>query len=348
MKRILAHTVKKLSVARHLPPLSLSGAGRVVAICLALVIAPCAAETPPGEDPAPAAVSTPAKGTVALSAALEKWTRESTHQAHGFAGKYKFALNDKRLAVPACNGFVIDPKGLVQWHVVPSALTVVVACPEQNWQRRVRGKLAVAANQRLANAVQRPRALVLKPLKAIQKGEQVSKGDLIQEYALAYRTPQNAVTTIKGAQRYAARNLSPGRILVQSDLAVGQPVAVLTKAVPARTAVTRASIKLEERAVDVPHDAIKSLQGLTLLAANRLLHPGDILRKRDLTKAKLVRRGQKVAVESVGQHFRIASELIALEDGYLGEQIDLRNPSSSRKISAVVTGMGTARSGQPR
>ena len=108
------------------------------------------------------------------------------------------------------------------------------------------------------------------------------------------------------------------------------------------------SIKIEERAVDVPHDAIRSLQGLTLLAANRLLHPGDILRKRDLTKAKLVRRGQKVAVESVGQHFRIASELIALEDGYLGEQIDLRNPGSSRNISAVVTGMGTARSGQPR
>ena len=98
----------------------------------------------------------------------------------------------------------------------------------------------------------------------------------------------------------------------------------------------------------MPHDAIRSLQGLTLLAANRLLHPGDILRKRDLTKAKLVRRGQKVAVESVGQHFRIASELIALEDGYLGEQIDLRNPGSSRNISAVVTGMGTARSGQPR
>ena len=348
MKRILAQTVKKPSVARHLPPLSLSGAGRMVAMFLALVTALCAAETPAGENPAPAAVSTPAKGTVALTATLEQWTRESTRQAQGFASEYKFALNDKRLAVPACDGFVIDPKGLVQWHVVPSTLTVVVACPEQNWQRRVRGKLTVAANQRQANAAQRPRVLVLKPLKAIQKGEQVSKGDLIQEYALAHRTPQNAITTIKGAQRYAARNLSPGRILVQSDLAVGQPVAVLTEAVPARTAVTRASIKIEERAVDVPHDAIRSLQGLTLLAANRLLHPGDILRKRDLTKAKLVRRGQKVAVESVGQHFRIASELIALEDGYLGEQIDLRNPGSSRNISAVVTGMGTARSGQPR
>ncbi|NCF44594.1 MAG: flagellar basal body P-ring formation protein FlgA [Proteobacteria bacterium] len=305
-------------------------------------------ERPVNENLAPVEASSSATGTQALTATLEQWMRERTQQAQGFASEYTFALNDKRLAVPACDAFVIDPKGLVQWHVVPSTLTIVVACPEQNWQRRVRGKRTVAANERQANEVQRPRVLVLKPLNAIQKGEPVSKDDLIQEYALVHRTPQNAVTTVKGAQRYAARNLSPGRILVQSDLTVGQPVVVLADAVPAGTAVTRASIKIEERAVDVPHDAIRSLQGLTLLAANRLLHPGDILRKRDLTKAKLIRRGQKVAVESVGRHFRIASELIALEDGYLGEQIDLRNPGSSRNVSAVVTGMGTARSGQGR
>ena len=81
-----------------------------------------------------------------------------------------------------------------------------------------------------------------------------------------------------------------------------------------------------------------------MLAANRLLHPGDILRKRDLTKAKLIKRGQTVAVESLGKHFRIASELVALQDGYLGDQIALRNPSSSRRVTAVVTGIGTARS----
>ena len=81
-----------------------------------------------------------------------------------------------------------------------------------------------------------------------------------------------------------------------------------------------------------------------MLAANRLLHPGDILRKRDLTKARLVKRGQRVAVESVGAYFRIASELVALQDGFLGDQIELRNPGSDRQVTAIVTGAGKARS----
>jgi flagella basal body P-ring formation protein FlgA len=123
---------------------------------------------------------------------------------------------------------------------------------------------------------------------------------------------------------------------------------VLTKALPARSLVTPASLVIEERAVNVPHDAIESLQGLGLLATNRLLHPGDILRKRDLTKAKLIKRGQRVAVESIGPHFRIASDLIALQDGYLGDQIPFQNVGSDRRVFATVTGAGTARSSAKR
>ena len=60
---------------------------------------------------------------------------------------------------------------------------------------------------------------------------------------------------------YASRTLVPGRTLVASDLAVGRPVVVLTEALPARSFVTEASLIIEERAVNVPHDAIESLQG---------------------------------------------------------------------------------------
>ena len=42
-----------------------------------------------------------------------------------------------------------------------------------------------------------------------------------------------------------------------------------------------------------PMTRLNHYRGLGLLATNRLLHPGDILRKRDLTKAKLIKRGQK-------------------------------------------------------
>jgi flagella basal body P-ring formation protein FlgA len=189
-----------------------------------------------------------------------------------------------------------------------------------------------------------PTVQVFTLARAVKKGEKLTPNTFVTELALAHRSPQNAVTQLQGRNYYAARQLLPGRILVQSDLAVGQQVVVLTQAVPSRSPVTREHMAIQERAIDIPHDAVRSLEGLSMLAANRLLHPGDILRKRDLAKAKLIKRGQTVDVVSLGKHFRIASELVALQDGYLGDQIVLRNPGSNRRVSAVVTGMGTARS----
>ena len=189
-----------------------------------------------------------------------------------------------------------------------------------------------------------PTVEVFSATRVVKKGEKLTSSVLAVELALTHRSPQNAVTHLQGKQYYAARQLLPGRILIESDLAVGQRVVVLTQAIPSRSLIAREHIAIQERAVDVPHDAVRSLEGLSMLAANRLLHPGDILRKRDLAKAKLIKRGQTVDVESLGKHFRIASELVALQDGYLGDQIVLRNPGSNRRVYAVVTGMGTARS----
>ena len=158
--------------------------------------------------------------------------------------------------------------------------------------------------------IAKPTVQVFTLARPVKKGEKLTSDVFESERALIHRTPQNAVTHLQGKQYYAARHLLPGRTLVESDLVVGQQVVVLTQAIPARSPIALENTAIRERAVDVPHDAIRSLEGLSMLAANRLLHPGDILRKRDLTKAKLIKRGQTVDVESLGNHFRIASELV--------------------------------------
>lgn len=281
-----------------------------------------------------------------LDISLQQWINSKLAADNDSTPKYAFSLGDKRLAIPTCSDFAIDPMNRIDWTTAPRALVVDIRCAEQNWQRRIRGRLVAPRKSQNAHREQQPTINVFVPRRAIKKGERIVAADFLATKALAHRTPQNAVTTISGLARYASRNLLLGRTLVESDLVIGQRVVVLTQAIPARSPVTGVSVTIEERAVDVPRDAIRSLKGLSMLAANRLLHPGDILRKRDLTKAKLVKRGQKVAVQSSGKHFRIASELIALEDGYLGEQIDLRNPGSNRRVTAFVTGMGTAQSGR--
>ena len=283
-----------------------------------------------------------------LKAALEHWLKAKLASADHSGPRYEFALNDKRLSVPACAEFEVDPQNRIDGSTLTTTLAVSVRCSQSKWQRRILGRQIIDKTARQPKTQARPMVQVLTPIQPIAKGERVMPRQVQSKLALAYRTPQNSVSRIDDQPYYASRTLVPGRTLVASDLEVGRPVVVLTEALPARSLVTPASLVIEERAVNVPHDAIESLQGLGLLATNRLLHPGDILRKRDLTKAKLIKRGQRVAVESIGPHFRIASDLIALQDGYLGDQIPFQNVGSDRRVFATVTGAGTARSSAKR
>ena len=283
-----------------------------------------------------------------LKAALEHWLEEKLASKESSRPRYEFALSDKRLSIPACAEFEIDPLNLIHGSKLAFTLAVPVHCAQPKWQRRILGRKIIDRTARKSVAQARPMVQVLTPIQSIAKGERIMPQHVQSKLVLAYREPQNAVNRVDDQPYYASRALVPGRTLVESDLDVGRPVVVLTEALPARSLVTEASLVIEERAVNVPHDAIESLQGLGLLATNRLLHPGDILRKRDLTKAKLIKRGQKVAVESIGPHFRIASDLIALRDGYLGDQIPFQNVGSDRRVFATVTGIGTARSSVKR
>lgn len=279
-----------------------------------------------------------------LQQALQQWANQHLASASEQAPVYRFALRDKRLAIPDCDAFVIDPARLIQSGQSPSSLAVDAACPGSNWQRKIRGRLTRASRERATLASKAPPVPVLQPRGPIEKGQLIRAADLQTIKVPPHRAPQSALAKLGEGDYYAARNLREGQTLLASDLARGQPVVVVVTAIPARTQITANMVTIRQQAVDVPRDAYGSFAGLDMLAANRLLHPGDIVRKRDLTKAKLIKRGQQVAVESVGNYFRIASELIALQDGFLGDQIKLRNPSSDRQVIAVVTGPGRARS----
>lgn len=333
MIRNTSQSVKKSSGHSLLAAMFIRGLSAVLFVVTAFVQA----------EPQELSAKAPADHNhTSLRTALRDWSSKLGATTDRDESPYDFALADKRLAIPDCSNFVIDPMNRIPLDTAPASLAVDVRCPDKNWQRRIRGRRQVENTADEIGA--QPTVQIFTLTRAVKKGDRLTSNDFTTESAPAHRSPQNAVTGLQDSQYYAARHLLPGRILVESDLAVGQQVVVLTQAIPSRSPVTREHIAMQVRAVDVPHDAIRSLEGLTLLAANRLLHPGDILRKRDLAKAKLIKRGQTVDVESLGKHFRIASELVALQDGYLGDQIVLRNPNSNRRVSAVVTGIGTARS----
>jgi len=68
------------------------------------------------------------------------------------------------------------------------------------------------------------------------------------------------------------------------------------------------------------------------------------LRLQDLKSSTMVKRGQQVLVAvGEGKGFLITVRAEAQQDGTLGDQIRLKNPESGRSLTAVVTGMNTAR-----
>jgi flagella basal body P-ring formation protein FlgA len=68
------------------------------------------------------------------------------------------------------------------------------------------------------------------------------------------------------------------------------------------------------------------------------------LRVQDLKASTMVKRGQQVLVAvGEGKGFLITVRAEAQQDGTLGDQIRLKNPESGRFLSAVITGMNTAR-----
>jgi flagella basal body P-ring formation protein FlgA len=68
-----------------------------------------------------------------------------------------------------------------------------------------------------------------------------------------------------------------------------------------------------------------------------------VLRKRDLKKAKLVRRGEEVILSAGSDRYSIETTATALQDGYFGDQIKLKNINSNQVVRAVVSGSNRTR-----
>ena len=85
--------------------------------------------------------------------------------------------------------------------------------------------------------------------------------------------------------------------------------------------------------------AISSLKDVDRAEVVRDIPAGTVLRSYDIKRSLMVKRGQS-ALLTVGQSagFQVTVRVEAEQDGYLGEQIRLKNSESGRLISGVVTG----------
>ena len=88
-------------------------------------------------------------------------------------------------------------------------------------------------------------------------------------------------------------------------------------------------------------DDMAVIQGAEL---TRDMRAGQILRKSDIRPSVMVKKGSLVTIHigEVGK-MTISAQLQALQDGRMGETINLKNPDSGRLLSGVVSGLNTVR-----
>ena len=88
---------------------------------------------------------------------------------------------------------------------------------------------------------------------------------------------------------------------------------------------------------------IRDIAAVLGLAASRTLRKGDKITPSDLVVADLIKKNERVRLKIHRGLVQITLEAIALENGKMGEQVNLINPESGRKVQGIVTGRNQAR-----
>ena len=125
-----------------------------------------------------------------------------------------------------------------------------------------------------------------------------------------------------------------------SDILVGKNVLTAKTTIPSGSALTRELAGIEVRFEDIPSDALTRKKGWAFMETNKNIMAGEILRKRHLRKAKLLRRNDPVTLINTNSSIQIIASGTAVQDGYYGQRVKVINTESGRFVLGTVVGHG--------
>ncbi len=139
-------------------------------------------------------------------------------------------------------------------------------------------------------------------------------------------------------------DLQPVRRAAAVDVAVRMPVIVIARDVRRGQRLEADDLVVERRDLArVPRDAVRDATDVLGMETSERLDAGQVVALGALAAEPVVRRGQNVRVEAGGSGLEVNIEARALERGSVGQLVQLENPLTRRRFSALLTGPGTAR-----
>ncbi len=242
---------------------------------------------------------------------------------------------DRRARPPVC------PEPLAFRWPFSSRGTVEAFCPSTDARLFLRVIVKGASGPRSKGMDQQLGWQVARPVAAggILSGEDLEPAQGPSSEVLPYRGPKPQASF----RLRALTPITPGAPIPASAVRLERKVLRADASLTAQLRLphpqlTEAWVPAEGLAGDTlsPEDLPK------LVALARALRAGAILRASDLSSAVLVQKGATVRVAIHQGLMVLEADLIAEEDGALGESIVVLNSETGRRLRAMVTGPGRA------
>jgi flagella basal body P-ring formation protein FlgA len=154
--------------------------------------------------------------------------------------------------------------------------------------------------------------------------------------------PARQVTVGHLAGARSARALPAGTVITLADISSRQAVLTAAGTIARGTLLSSDNTVMGYHWGRLPHDVILDPAGLPRATTTSTLFPGQVLRLSALRSLPPVAKGDTVTLSVKRNLVEISQVTTALQDGQIGQQIDLINSESGGRIRATVTGVGTA------
>lgn len=127
------------------------------------------------------------------------------------------------------------------------------------------------------------------------------------------------------------------------ELSIFRPVVTAIKPLAPGSTISADDVQLSETDVSqLVGQYLSNLDDAIGMDVKRAVVPGKPVMGQQLAPPLLIRRGEAVQIRAEGSVIAVKMPGVALTDGRRGEQIRVRNQSSSRVVDARVTGPGEA------
>tara|TARA_B100001093_G_scaffold514856_1_gene589858 strand:+ start:846 stop:1904 length:1059 start_codon:yes stop_codon:yes gene_type:complete len=192
------------------------------------------------------------------------------------------------------------------------------------------------------------KSMVINQMAVFTTNRTYEAGELIERTGLTRveteNPPENALTKWPTGVITASDYLEANQTLSKSNIEQSEYVVVASTNIIRGQVINRnLIIRTLQRKKQIGTQTLSMLEEAIGLEATRTIRSGTTLSVSDVAAADLVRKGEKVTLVVTRGALTITVDTIAMEDGKIGEQVELTNAESGKVIRGIVSGRHQAR-----